>query len=142
VLTYDATGLTNGTNYCFTVRAVNAGGESVDSDPACATPTAVTAPVFRRGDANADGKADLTDAIYILGWLYQGGKEPPCQDAADANDDGKVDLTDAIYILSYLYQGGKPPPAPGAKVCGPDTTPSPKITKPCVYNPPAALKCQ
>jgi hypothetical protein len=54
-------------------------------------------------------------------------------DAADADDSGALDLTDAIFVLGYLFQGGSTPPAPGPKTCGPDTTPSAKITTPCVY---------
>ena len=89
---------------------------------------------FRRGDASNDGKVDITDGIYVMSWIYSGGKAPSCLNSADANDDGKIDLTDAIYILSYIYLGGKAPPAPGPKVCGPDTTPAPNISKPCVYS--------
>src|SRR5262249_14364127 len=34
-----------------------------------------TEPTFRRGDANADGKADITDAVAILGYLFLGDAE-------------------------------------------------------------------
>jgi hypothetical protein len=133
---YVDTGLTNGTQYCYTVRAVNPGGESSDSAQSCATPTSGGGgPNFKRGDADASGTLDLTDAIFILGFLFQGGAEPPCLDAADADDSGALDLTDAIFVLGYLFQGGATPPAPGPKTCGPDTTPSAKITKACVYAP-------
>jgi hypothetical protein len=98
-----------------------------------------TVRAFRRGDAKPDGKLDLTDAIVILGWLFQGAAaEPSCLDAADANDDGKNDLSDAIVILGYLFQGTAAIPAPGPTECGPDTTPSERITKPCEY----AAACQ
>ncbi len=36
---YNATGLTAGTEYCYTVTAVNVAGESAASEEACATPT-------------------------------------------------------------------------------------------------------
>ena len=94
-------------------------------------------PPFRRGDANADGKTDITDAVVILGYLFQGGTNPSCLDALDTNDSGRIDLTDAVYLLAFLFQGGANPPAPGPATCGPDTTPSEFITAPCVYN-----KCQ
>ena len=71
---------------------------------------------FIRGDANSDGIVDLTDAIYLLNFLFQGGPTSKCQDAVDTNDDGIVDLTDAIYLLNHLFVGGKSPhsPYPGA----------------------------
>ncbi len=30
----------------------------------------------RNGDTNGDGEIDLTDAVYLLAWLFQGGPEP------------------------------------------------------------------
>jgi|SRR3989344_2474183 len=64
---------------------------------------------FYRGDANSDGKVDLTDPISILNYLFKGGVSPFCLDAADANDDGNLDLTDSIYLLNYLFLGGPSP---------------------------------
>ena len=64
---------------------------------------------FLRGDANEDGEVDLSDAIYTLGYLFQGRPSPLCQDTADTNDDGKIDLSDAVYLLQYLYQGSTLP---------------------------------
>lgn len=79
-------------------------------------------PLFRRGDANADGNADISDAVLTLIALFAGGGPLPCADAADSNDDGRLDLTDAVHLLAFLFQGGEPPPAPG-EVCGLDDTP-------------------
>lgn len=68
--------------------------------------------LFVRGDANAHGGVNITDAIYILNYLFRGGPSPPCREAIDANEDGGVNLTDAVYLLNYLFRGGPPPPAP------------------------------
>ncbi len=67
---------------------------------------------FIRGDANMDGKVDISDAIATLGYLFLGGLERICLDAADANDDGEVNISDPIYLLEHLFLGGKPPPPP------------------------------
>ena len=78
---------------------------------------------FRRGDADDNGVVQLTDAIRILAFLFQGGPPPTCDDAADGDDNGVVQLTDAIRILAFLFQGGPEPPAPGSTGdCGPDPT--------------------
>ena len=73
---------------------------------------------FRRGDANADGGGDISDAVFILIWRFSGGSEPPCLEAADTNGDGQHDLTDAVYLLLHLFQGGPEPPVPGLTACG------------------------
>jgi len=79
--------------------------------------------VFRRGDADGSGGLEITDAIFVLGFLFNGGKEPKCFDSADADDSGILDITDPIRILGYLFLGGEAPPAPGAGACGVDQTP-------------------
>ena len=75
---------------------------------------------FRRGDADANGAASITDAIVILGSLFLGTGPLSCLDAADADDSGGVDLTDAVFLLAHLFQAGAPPPAPGPEACGRD----------------------
>ena len=77
---------------------------------------------FQRGDPNADGRRDVSDAIIVLRFLFLGESGPGCEKSADTNDSGTLDLSDAIYFLNYLFLGGAepPPPFPG---CGIDLTP-------------------
>ncbi|MBI4605030.1 MAG: PKD domain-containing protein [Planctomycetes bacterium] len=77
---------------------------------------------FHRGDADDNGKLELTDAIRILGYLVLGLAEPPCLDAADSDDNGKLELTDAIRVLGYLFLGNEAPapPGPPPSPCGAD----------------------
>ncbi len=89
-------------------------------------------PKFRRGDANADGAINLTDALYVLNHLFRGAEEPGCMDAADSNDDGTVNLSDPIYLLRHLFQGGPELPAPGFE-CGPDPETGADTLPACVY---------
>lgn len=58
---------------------------------------------IRRGDSNADGAIDISDAVYVLSYLFGGGPPPACMDAADANADGGVGLSDAVSILKFLF---------------------------------------
>ncbi len=61
---------------------------------------------FIRGNANDDARVDLSDAIFILDYLFKdGGKVPSCMDAADVNDDGTIDIADPIALLFVLFQG-------------------------------------
>jgi hypothetical protein len=76
------------------------------------------------GDFSQDGRLDLTDAVALLGFLFQGAPAAlPCGDGTvtdpanisllDDNADGGVNLSDAVYVLVYLFSGG-PPPVAGA----------------------------
>jgi hypothetical protein len=76
---------------------------------------------FARGDADASGELNITDAVVVLGYLFQSGPAPTCQDAADSDDNGKVNITDPIYVLGHLFLGGPAPGAPFGK-CGADPT--------------------
>ena len=79
-------------------------------------------PTFRRGDANDDGKVDISDPLLTLGCKFLGERCPVCRDAADANDDGSVDISDAVYSLNFLFRGGAGPPPPGPLRCAQDPT--------------------
>jgi hypothetical protein len=86
---------------------------------------------FRRGDSDANGKLEITDAIRTLGWLFSGGIEPSCLDAADSDDSGRIDISDPIKALNYLFLGSGPPEPPGPDVCGEDVRPD-ELAE-CVY---------
>lgn len=76
---------------------------------------------FVRGDANADGTIDLSDAMSILGYLFLGDAEPACLDALDADDSGRLNVTDAVRLLGFLFRGGPELPSPREE-CGADAT--------------------
>ena len=108
----------------FNVRVENLGQASqIVRILAGATALKSAAPVehFRRGDVDGNALVQLTDAIYLLTWLYLSGPEPPCPDASDSDDNGILELTDAIYSLTWLFLSGTPMPSPGPTACGPDT---------------------
>ena len=77
--------------------------------------------LFIRGDVNADQNTDITDAITILLFLFLGGAEPVCLDAADTDDNGSLNLTDAVCLLNFLFLGGPAPEDPFPN-CSPDPT--------------------
>jgi hypothetical protein len=67
---------------------------------------------FIRGDADGDGRLNITDGVFTLSHLFLGGVNPLCEDATDTDDRGTVELTDAVYFLNHLFLGGPEPPAP------------------------------
>ncbi len=58
------------------------------------------------GDANIDGTIDITDAIYIINYIFKGGPAPDQLAFADCNADCQVDITDAVFLIQYIFQGG------------------------------------
>lgn len=61
------------------------------------------------GDANADGVANITDAVYLIQYIFSGGPPPDPLEAGDANMDGVANITDAVYLIQYIFNGGPAP---------------------------------
>ena len=59
--------------------------------------------VFFRGDANRDGALNISDALYVLRYLFMRGPASPCPDAADDDDNGRIQLADAVRILRIVF---------------------------------------
>lgn len=65
-----------------------------------------------RGDALLDWELNISDAVYIESYLFNGGPAPLCPRAADFDGGGTINQSDAIGILNYLFSSGSPPAAP------------------------------
>jgi hypothetical protein len=74
--------------------------------------TLLSRGIFIRGDTDASGSLEITDAIRVLNFLFLGSETILCEDAADADDDGALTLGDAVYSIRFQFLGGTPPPAP------------------------------
>ena len=103
---------------CTRTRVYSAAEAEALGDP-LPPPTSFS---FRRGDANADGRFDLSDSIRILNFLFLGGEGPPCMKSADIDATGSIDISDAVFWLNYLFLGGPAPPVPFEN-CGRESFP-------------------
>ena len=81
--------------------------------------------LFHRGDPNGDGNLNVSDAVFVLVFLFRGGPSPACVEAGDVNNDGSIDLADPVSILNFLFRGGPAPaiPGPATVPCGMDPDP-------------------
>lgn len=69
----------------------------------------VTCPQFVCGDANGDGGVNVSDAVFVINYVFIGGAPPNPLASANANCDGSVNVSDAVYIINYIFVGGAPP---------------------------------
>lgn len=81
--------------------------------------TSLWSAEFMRGDANADGRLSIADAIHMLRYMFAGGADLECRDAADVNDNGTNEISDTVGRLNFLFAGGLPPQDPWPE-CGLD----------------------
>lgn len=66
---------------------------------------AITVINYLPGDANNDGKINVTDVISIRRHIVGGYDLTINEDAANVNDDGKIDASDVIMIRRYIAGG-------------------------------------
>ncbi len=55
------------------------------------------------GDVNGDGRVNISDATYLIAYIFYAG--PPPQDylSGDLNMDGNTDIADALFLLDYIF---------------------------------------
>jgi hypothetical protein len=63
-----------------------------------------------RGDADNSGGVNISDAVYLINYVYNGGSEPqPTRGTGDVDCNGVVNTSDAVSLIGYVY-GGCPAP--------------------------------
>jgi hypothetical protein len=75
-------------------------------------PHCISIRLSEHGDANGDGQINVSDALYMLNYLFRHGPPPVSFEAGDANCDGDHGALDVVYLLNYLFRGGPPPGCP------------------------------
>jgi hypothetical protein len=61
------------------------------------------------GDANNDEVVNVSDAVYIINYVFVGGDPPLPMAAGDANCDEVCNVSDAVFIINYVFVGGNIP---------------------------------
>ncbi|GEM_PF-3814155 len=90
----------------YTARIViqNNGGDDI------IIPVALhSAAAYKAGDASGDGTVNISDAVYLIAYIFAGGDPPDPMVAGDANCDGPVNISDAVYLIAYIFAGGSAP---------------------------------
>jgi len=64
---------------------------------------------YRIGDVTKDGRIDVSDIIFLIGYLYKSGPAPNPLYLGNTNCDGVVDISDVIFLLNYVFRFGPLP---------------------------------
>ncbi len=84
----------------------------VASDGQLADTTRIRIQVVKavRGDANNDATIDISDVVYLIGYIFASNPAPATLRNGDANGDGTIDISDCVYLINYIFNNGPVPP--------------------------------
>ncbi|MFH2056801.1 MAG: dockerin type I repeat-containing protein, partial [bacterium] len=86
-----------------TVRCEDGGGLF------CESSFEVTCDHYFCGDADGDLAVNITDAVYLINYIFGDQFAPDPLVAGDADCDGAVNITDVVELINYIFNSGPPP---------------------------------
>ncbi len=61
------------------------------------------------GDVDASGLVIISDAVYMINYIFAAGPAPLDPFGGDVDCSGDLNITDAVYVINYLFAGGPAP---------------------------------
>lgn len=56
-------------------------------------------------DHSENGQIDISDLVYLVDWMFNGGPPPPCMGEADIDASGSIDIADLVELVDYMFSG-------------------------------------
>jgi hypothetical protein len=66
-------------------------------------------PAYLCGDADGNDIVNISDAVYLISYIFGGGPPPDPLLAGDCDCSDIVNISDAVYLISYIFGGGPEP---------------------------------
>ncbi len=80
--------------------------------PAGAGPHGIFASTCMCGDADGNGIITISDAVYLINYIFVGGFAPNPICLGDADGNGLITISDAVFLINYIFAGGPAPHCP------------------------------
>jgi|GEM_PF-3871065 len=58
------------------------------------------------GDADNNTIITISDAVYLIGFIFSGGQAPAVNCISDTNGDGMTNISDVVVLINYIFGGG------------------------------------
>ncbi len=99
--TYNAT-------YYFTVAVFDA-SVPLKTDTISVSITVTDPELYICGDANNSEVVNISDAVYLVNYIFASGPAPEPLESGDADCSDLVNISDAVYLVNYIFGGGPMP---------------------------------
>lgn len=66
-------------------------------------------PPYFCGDADGNSVVNVSDAVYLIGYIFGSGSAPDPLEAGDADCNGVVNISDVTYLIAYIFGNGLAP---------------------------------
>ncbi len=64
---------------------------------------------FACGDIDGTGDVNISDAVYMVNYIFAAGPAPLDERGGDIDCSGDVNISDAVYLVNYIFAGGPAP---------------------------------
>jgi hypothetical protein len=71
------------------------------------------------GDADGNGIINISDAVFLIAYIFGGGPAPSPLCAGDCDGNAIVNISDAVYLIAYIFGGGPAPVQSPGCPCAP-----------------------
>jgi hypothetical protein len=68
-----------------------------------------TEPSYLCGDSDGNDLVNVSDAVFLISYIFGGGPAPDPLAAGDPDCNQLVNVSDAVYLISYIFGGGPEP---------------------------------
>ncbi len=95
-----------GTNYWWKVKATDLSTGVTWSDQV------FSFRVMKIGDPDGNGQISISDAVFLINYIFAGGPAPVPLLSGDADCSGAISISDAVYLINYIFAAGPAPCEP------------------------------
>lgn len=60
------------------------------------------------GDADGSGQVTISDAVYLISFIFGGGPPPVSGLGGDPDCNGLTSVTDVVYLINFIFAAGPP----------------------------------
>ena len=79
------------------------------ADAFSSTSQTITVASYVCGDSDGNGIVTISDAVYLIVYIFSGGPAPNPLAAGDSDCNGLITISDAVHIIAYIFSGGPAP---------------------------------